>query len=231
MDHADRCGVPLRMTLLLIVLAAVASPGVAQRPPVIGIVELPGLFGTRDPDGPPGLTPPRHVQPIPIHVAPTSGSDILARVTDAQEIEVAEYDYEAPGALTHDVRDGWNLIGVVTPAGRTSGWLPPQYAGRLHSLPTLLVDGLAYLTEAWDRKLFPAAGAASTGRLLDVATGRADVIVRQARESGGRLWLEVDVLGPGRCRQADPPPVVARGWVPAHASDGRPNAWFYSRGC
>jgi hypothetical protein len=56
-------------TLAVVVLTAVPlQPG-----RVIGLVELPGLFGSREPDSPPGLIPPARVEPIPLHAEPSEG--------------------------------------------------------------------------------------------------------------------------------------------------------------
>jgi hypothetical protein len=58
-----------------------------------------------------------------------------------------------------------------------------------------------------------------------------DVDVVQVVEVDEVTWLQVELLAPGRCQGAAAPAVVAKGWVPALADDGGPNAWFHSRGC
>jgi hypothetical protein len=210
-----------------------ALPLAAQDVPrLVGLVELPGLFGMVDPDGPPGATPPARVEPIPLHAEP--GSVEPFRVVDApEEIEWREHDYEAPAAMAYGARDGWVLVAARDGEVRRFGWVPPPHTGPLHSLEALLVDGLAYLTTAWNGELgeAPAEGASAPGFAASTVDDPRDVNVLEAIEREGVIWLRVALLEPGRCHGAGPVPVEATGWVPALAGDGRPNAWFYSRGC
>jgi hypothetical protein len=109
-------------------------------------------------------------------------------------------------------------------------WVSLEDAGPFRSLPELLMNGLAYLTNDWDRLLVPEPGGIGL-RIPTAPEGFTDVVLIETREWQGALWLRIDVLGPGRCREPGQPPVMARGWIPAHASSGKPNAWFFSTGC
>lgn len=218
--------------LAAVVVGSGSTPGAAaQEPPrLMGLVELPGLFGTVDPDGPPGAVAPERIRPVPLHVEP--GADRAFRLIDARELlEWAEHDYEAPAAKAYGMRDDWVLVAITDGSGY--GWVPPGHTGRLHRLEALLTDGLAYLTTDWNGELreVPATDAPSVRFARSTPDADRSANVLEAVEHDGVLWLRVELLGPGRCETVGPIPVDATGWIPALAGDGRPNAWFYSRGC
>lgn len=203
-----------------------------ETPRLVGLVELPGLFGAPDPDGPPGSRAPDPFTPVPVHATPDTGTRRFARITAPDEVEWREFAYEAPAAMAYGESDGWVRVAIGEADERRYGWVPPEHRGTLHRLPELLENGLAYLTAEWDGRLRerPASASPSTDLRADVAE-RPDVNVLRSVEADGITWLEVELLGPGRCVQASPAAVRATGWVPALAPDGSPNAWFYSRGC
>jgi hypothetical protein len=226
------CTRPLA-ALLATTLALAADAAIAQEPPrLIGLVELAGLFGVQDPDGPPGAMPPARVEPVPVHEEPGEGEP-FRMVAMPQAIEWHEHDYEAPAALAFDAQDGWVMVALREGEARRYGWVPPTHAGPLHRLETLLVNGLAYLTTEWDGRLFDAADLDAASARFEPSSARTQraVNVLRAIERDGVLWLRVELLGPGRCETVEPPEVEATGWLRALAPDGRPNAWFYSRGC
>lgn len=198
----------------------------------MGMVELPGLFGTPDPDGPPGTRAPDRVTPVPVHAEPDVSSARWVRISSSDQVEWHEFDYEAPAALAYGESDGWVRVAVREADERRYGWVPPEHRGPLHRLTDLLKNGLAYLTAEWDGRLRDGPSAASAfAEIGRVDAERPDVNVLRALEAEGVTWLQVELLEPGRCSRASPPPVRATGWVPALAPGGRPNAWFYSRGC
>lgn len=219
--------------LMLPAVGCLPGPSPAQEPPrLIGLVEIPGLFGVLDLDGPPGAMPPARVEPVPVHEEPGRGEP-FAWVQAPEDIEWGEHAYEASAAMAFGERDAWVLVAVRQGEVRRYGWVPPAHAGSLHRLETLLVDGLAYLTADWNGTLHQDADAASASARFhpgSAETPRA-VNVLRAVELDGVLWLRVELLGPGRCEAAEPPLVEATGWLPALAEDGRPNAWFHARGC
>jgi hypothetical protein len=224
-------------------------------PRLIGLVELPGLFGTPDPDGPPGALLPGEPTPVPLHAEPEPASVRLATVSTADSIEWLEFDYEAPAAVAYGVAAGWVRVALREGDGRRYGWVPPEHQGTLHRLGTLLEEGLAYMTSDWDGLLRETPATTSTASRLErderertddpadvdivevvgvdpgVQDDLTEVDVVQVIEIDGVTWLQVDLRAPGRCPAAAAPAVVATGWVPALADDGRPNAWFHSRGC
>ncbi|HUG42479.1 MAG TPA: hypothetical protein VMM12_18595 [Longimicrobiales bacterium] len=217
-------------------LAAVLFGGVTAGQPgprLVGLVELPGLFGVRDPDGPPGMIRPAETVPVPLHAEPDPASARVASVSAADSLVWAEFDYEAPAALAYGEAGGWALVALREETGRRYGWVPPGHRGPLHALGTLLEQGLAYLTSDWDGLLReePSPGARSFRSERGGSGDPVDVNVLRTVESEGVTWIQVELLGPGRCTSASMPSVGATGWVPALADGGMANAWFYSRGC
>lgn len=55
------------------------------------------------------------------------------------------------------------------------------------------------------------------------------VQVNDFRRLGGALWLHVQLMSHTVYDSAEPPRVVATGWLPAHDPSGAPIVWFYSR--
>lgn len=194
---------------------------------VIGIVEVPSLFGVPDPDGPPGARLPADRAPVSLHRQPDMGSPIIATAIVPDDITTAEYAYETSGALVYREQGGWYLIGVHGDSGAIEGWLRPTDADRFHALPELLQQGLSYLTSTWDGELWPEPAG---GRATPVPGTATHIKVLDTRTIGDRIWLRVDVLRPGHCEGATPK-TLARGWIPAHSQAGKMNAWFRSRGC
>lgn len=204
-------------------------------PSLIGLVELPGVFGVPDPDGPPGSRLPSELVPAPLHAAPDAGSPLVATVSaaDANALVWTEYSAEAPAAMAYGVTDGWVRVALrESGGGQRTGWVPPGHQGTLHPLGTLLEEGLSYLTREWDGLLHdgPSATTAAAPHPRERTDDEVDVNVLEVVRSGDETWLRVEVLAPGRCKTGRAA-VESTGWVPALRADGTPNAWFYSRGC
>lgn len=210
-------------------------PDVTQSPyedvRVIGLVEVPGVFGTRDRNGSPGLIPPAKIEPIPLHALPSSDSRIIGTVTGPDEVEAREYDYEALAAVTYERRDSWHLIRLRAPEGELFGWLSPTHGGYFRPLRHLLLSGLTYLTDEWDGRLFPNPRAKVEFTRLEPSEGLREIDLKSSQDVDGALWLQIEILAAGRCEQAQEPRAIAQGWIPAHAPNGQPNAWFHPRGC
>ena len=213
--------------VLAIITAGAREVPVAAVQRVIGIVEIPPIFGIPNPQGPPGSRLPSVLTPVSLYHRPKAGSGTVATVNTRDEIATAEYTYEEPGALVYRQEGGWYLIGLHGPSETAKAWLRPADAGRFHSLSELLKRGSSYFTSAWDNKLWsePASGQAT---LVDTAAK--DINVLSTRKIGDQTWLQVEVLLPGRCEGPEPR-TVARGWAPAFSPEGKMNAWFYARGC
>ncbi len=197
---------------------------------VVGLVELPSVFGKCDPNGPPGLVRPAHVQVVPIYSHPSSNSPVVGQISDLESVETKEFDYEAPAAVVYEIVDGWVLIHITGSSKNEFGWVSSHASGHFHPLVDLLNSGLCYLEEDWDGVLYVSANTSKGTKRIQVTGKRRDINVVRSEEHQGALWLEVELLGPGRCKGEDPE-VLDKGWVPAHKKYGKPNVWFYSRGC
>lgn len=210
---------------------AEAVPAVVE-PQLIGLVELPGLFGVPDPAGPPGSRLPSEHRPVPLHARPDAASPVIARVSSGDSLRRDELSEGVPVARAYGRTAEWVLVALKEGDARY-GWVPPDHAGALHDLGTLLKEGLSYLTRDWDGLLRDAPSlAAATREARPPGTAEPmDINVVRVVESEGTTWLHIEVLGPGRCTTRRGGPVLATGWVPALGEPDVPNAWFYSRGC
>jgi hypothetical protein len=164
---------------------------------------------------------------LTLYARPDSSSKVAATISERQAIDDAEYGYEEPGALVYRREAGYYLIRTA----RGTAWLSPHDAGPFHAFETLVSDGLAYLTDAWDGFVSTSPGNAARRRVQRKAEGGDDVEVRGFRRVGGRLWFQVDVMSHSFCTSEAPAAPRASGWVPAHDVSGAPTVWFHSRGC
>lgn len=197
---------------------------------VVGLVELPSVFGKRNPNGPPGLVRPTHVQAVPIYSHSSNNSPVVGQISDLESVETAEFDYEAPSAVVYEIVDGWVLIHITDSPKNKFGWVAPHAHGPFHPLVDLLISGMCYLEEDWDGLLYESVNALKGTKRIQVTGKRRDINVLRSQEHQGTLWLEVELLSPGHCEK-EYPKVLAKGWVPAYKKDGKLNVWFYSRGC
>jgi hypothetical protein len=159
---------------------------------------------------------------VGLHTVP---EDLLARY------ETREYEYESKAVAVFGVQGNWYLVHAVD-GGRA--WLPAGTPGRFIPVDELVVNGLNFLTEAWDGEVLdaPAIDAAvqevTTGSRRNGTDVPANVV--EARRAAGTLWFRVEVLDRSPCT-ADTTRVLASGWIRAWGPGGQPAAWFYSRGC
>ncbi len=197
---------------------------------VVGLVQLPSVFGKYEPNGPPGLVRPAHIQAVPIYSQPSINSTVVGQISGLESVETKEFAYEAPAAVAYQIEDNWVLIRITDSSKSEFGWISPHSHGPFHPFLDLLYLGLCYLEEDWDGVLYKSANASKGTTRIQVTGTRRDIKVVRSKEHQGILWLEVELLVPGRCN-GENPEVFANGWVPAHKKDGKPNVWFYSRGC
>ena len=235
---------------LAALFAALFSPALQQDPPVtprrvVGLVEIPRLFGASgSEDGPPGSAPPVPGAAVTLFHEPNDRSTVALTIRDREELDVREHGYEELSAAAYGRRAGWFLL---RSKDKHFAWLSPRDAGEFRPYPQLFKDALVYLTRDWDRTLRDAPGGKIKSRVPpdpddpstvdperdwgNAGVRPADVVVVALREHAGEWWAHVRV-GPSLCASdTDPPPVIAEGWVPAYSKTGRPTLWFYSRGC
>jgi hypothetical protein len=218
-----------------IVSPALAQPG--DR--VIGLLSLRQIEGPLCGPPPPGeialYAAPDRAEPIGWIRAqrhPASDTECYRTIVNVrwradgrvQALPTAEYEEEEPlAAIVVEQRHRWFKVQV--PDG--AAWLHASGGDEYFSLQQLLVKRPAYLTEAWDGTLAKAPGGA--GR--SAADPRRGIPIRfvESREVRGALWLKIEVMSHTIYEFAEPPRVVATGWVPAHDLAGKVVVWFNSR--
>ena len=232
-----------RIVLTMTAAAASVSTAAAQDQ-VIGLLTLPGIFGSEPCERSSGDTVRLVDSPntnrtvatirvdVPWTLHPAGGCE--GRVVgvhrvgeaDAQPLPTREFAADQPAAIVTDRRQRWFRLRLAD----GSAWV--QQPGRAEFLPLdrLVMRGLTYLTEEWDGRIAATAGGPLRG------TSRADLSERAVRVTGTRrtaagFWLEVDLLDASICETGREPTVIGHGWVPAHATSGEPNVWFHPRGC
>ena len=209
---------------------------------MLGLLSLPEVFGPRQ-------CAPFEPREVVLHAAPGDGEAIAVVRVDrnwsfaphggCEGLEVSvhqgdrrtqlptlEYDYEMPGAIVLEHRDGWFRIRM---AGR-SAWLKASLASRFMPLSELFEEfvGVTAINQSFTARLSSAPGA-STGPIMPRVVPAQPVRVLEVRGESVR----VEVLSNSACTAGNdgPPEVLATGWLPLHDADGEPTVWFSSRGC
>lgn len=212
--------------------------------PLLGLVELPDLFGRHDPNGPPGQTLTGPVTPVRAFDAPSVRANVVVIITTAEQIEVEEHAYEEVSALVYDVRNGWFEI-ALRGASRATAWVSPDDAGPFRSVASLVSAG-GYTTIGWDRRLRTVPEWSNEGTKVPVTSrddpanerpivesspgpDPKDFDVLETKSVAGDTWMRVSIYT-GKCGSSTHS-VVASGWLPVHAENRHLNVWFYSRGC
>jgi len=239
-------GILVAVLLLVSPVAAHAGPN-GSSDPIIGLLELPQLFGRGECDR-------YEVQALALYEAadsdrtigevrvdrswsfPANGGCVGRAVgvhmsgagAAVQKLPTGEYGYEEPGAIVL-ARDG-NRYRIELQEG--AAWVEPMAGARFHSFQELVSGDAAYLTASWTGFACARPGDSGSCRKAAVAAdSRPAVKVLGYREVRGRLWFELEF--PVRDACGEPPPAVPpiRSWVPAYGETGKPAVWFHSRGC
>lgn len=233
---------PHRRTALIILAALVIAAPAAAQDRVAGLLSLPEVFGPR-------LCAPFEPGEIALHASPADGRPIAFIRVDRTwsfaphggceglevsvhqgerrlELPTREYDYEMPGAIVLEHRDGWFRIKF----GDRPGWLKPSAAAHFMPLADLYEEfiGVTAINPTFAGRLQSAPGTPIGPIMPAVAPGQ-PVRVLEIRGE----WIRVEVLSHSACTAVDdgPPEVVATGWLPLHDRGGEPTVWFSSRGC
>ena len=229
------------LVVLLSALFGLTAEAAAQDR-VIGLLSLPQVFGAR-------LCAPFEPEQIALHASPNDGLPIASIRVDTNwsfaphggceglEVNVhvgeqrhmlptLEYDYEMPGAIVLEHRDGWFKIR----SGARAAWIKASLSSRFMPLAELYEEfvGVTSIARSFTGRLSSTPSAAPGPIMPRVVAGQSVRVI----ESRGS-WIQVEVLSNSACTAADdgPPEVVATGWLPLHDSEGEPTVWFSSRGC
>lgn len=217
------------------------SVDAAAQERTIGLLSLPEVFG-------PQLCAPFEPAQIALHAAPNDDAPAAFIRVDRNwsfaphggceglevsvhqgnrrhELPTREYDYEMPGAIVVDERDGWFKIRLRDRAL----WLQASPADRFMPLSDLFEEFVGVTEiDQFAGRLQNAPGPA-TGPIMPAVRPQQPVRVLEIRGE----WVRVEVLSNSVCAAATdgPPEVVATGWLPLHDRGGTPTVWFSSRGC
>ena len=225
-DAAD-AGDPAGDAALPAFLAGLLAPPLSPSGPpgCVGIdtrLRLPLRAGAADGSAPAGELAFRVPGGLPGQCEPAQAWQVPATDGAARRVAMFEAGYDEP-ALAVTAIDG-DRVGLALPGGQAWATIPAGW--RFLAYPALLQDTLAYATDAWEGEL-----CASPGEACDMETAEpgAAMQVLSTTRHAGEDWIEIEFTTPP-CGEAEPR-LLARGWLRAHAGDGRPAAWFHPRGC
>jgi len=195
---------------------------------MIGLLEIPKIFGIADPNGPPGSTISFSKIPIKAYSDASIAAKVVKLVERQSDLETKEHGYEVSSVITYREKEGWYLIGLKN-SKFNRGWVSPNDAGKFRSYEELIAESLTYLTTTWDGIIWKSPGINSKSKtLINLSTRHVRII--ETKKIDTKLWLQVEVLNSGWCA-SEGPKVIDKGWIQAFSSNGHPNVWFYSRGC
>jgi hypothetical protein len=219
-----------KSVVLLVVL--VAAPASAQdrypRGRIIGSVEIPALYGVVETES--GKT---RATAVTLYSQPVDGAKPVTVIKDRWEIESLEHASDQGSAGVLEMKDGWYLVQFKSAEQLGTGWLSPRDAGRFRWLRDILVGGMGFMTDTWDRILYDAPNRNAPRQLVRTVRDRQNAVVAS---TGGdprdpqQYWLLVVLLDGSIC-DGGSRSVIASGWIPAYSTTGRLNTWHFSRGC
>lgn len=206
---------------------------IRQQPRVIGIAEIPSLYGIntgpRVGQGPTG-------DELRLHVEPSADSAAARWIAGAEELVSEGFQHMIQGAVVVERSEGWLRLRTL---GGEDGWVPEGESVRFHSLEWLLKWRQAYFSESWDGVLYDAPAAGASRRHMDVAwhermtrgEDKIEVEVLEARRIGDVLWVRAGVLNGGPCGAVGKTRIFAEGWLPVYDAAGEVAIWFHVSSC
>lgn len=225
-----RAGVTLTTGVLALLapgLPALASP--QER--IIGLVEVPALHESVNSgleDAPRGI--------VTLRAEPDPESAAVVSIRDRRELDSREHSYEQVSAVVYATAPGsqgelWYKVRYTVAEKTGFGWLSPHEAGPYREASSLIVEGMSYLTEDWDRRLFQKPDAASRETKFDGPERQPSVRILEVYHPPATQdpWYLLAIVR-GACT-GEPVEILAAGWVPAYTPAGLNATWFYSRGC
>jgi hypothetical protein len=208
---------------LLLTVTSWANPPAEK---IIGLLEIPSIFGTSDPNGPPGQIPPKIAGAVILRAEPSDSAKVKAEVKRSNDFFSKEHGYGESSAVVFDKKDAWFQV----KAKSTKGWIKAKDAGKFRSFEEL-AKGWVFVERSWDGRLYPLPKQTKYFEQLRAKgdTAERDLNVLSSKTVSGRLWFEVQEVN-GKC-EAGEETLGKKGWIPAYNDSGETNVWFYSRGC
>lgn len=229
---------------------SVGGPAGAERPQIpwpsetydklIGLVEVPTLFGIYREADPWQVFLPDPPVPVPLHSAPGLDAAVVFTASEPQHLERAEHDYERESAKVFRATRDWYLVAFKSEDVSGRGWLSTRYAGRFRDLLDLFENGSTFLDHRWDGKLYEEPRQSAPVHSVEASrrrtraeeglhhTGSYPAHVATVSYVEGEAWALVIVGGYTACAESEP--VLGAGWILVHGKDWE-NIWYYSRGC
>ena len=204
-----------------------------QPPRVIGIAEIPSLYGTYT--GPrAGLGPTG--DELRLHVEPSADSATTRWIARAEELLSEGFSHMIQGAVVVERTEGWLRLRTLD---GEDGWVPEGESLRFHSLEWLFKWRQAYFSESWDGVLYDMPGAGAPRRRMKTAwyermtrgDDKIEVEVLESRRIGDVLWVKVGVLNSGPCEATGETRTFAEGWLRVYDAAGEAAVWFHASSC
>ncbi len=236
------------MITILLALTLGFPQNTPQPDRIIGLLELPEIFG----EMPCTIYPSVSVR---VHSRPANDSSVIGSIevtrpwrlqpdAECESIEVRvrklnaneelptrEMGYEIPAAIVLEQAGWWLRIRLQS----GSGWVRQRDPAQFHPYAELLHRALTYINKGWDGRLWPSPEAPSSTPvptpwqtyINDDVTAE----VLDTRIVGGQLWLHMRFSPEFGCDRYPATLPKAEGWLPAYRSTGEESVWFHSRGC
>jgi hypothetical protein len=232
--------------LFVCVVWVLTAGSAAAQERVLGLLSLPEVFGARS-------CAPFEPGEVALHAAPNDGKALafirvdqnwsfaphggceglevsIHRGEHHEDLPTLEYDYEMPGAIVLDQRDGWFKVRLKD----KPAWVKASPVDRFMPLADLFEEfvGVTSISEHFTGRLLSEPGVLN-GPIMPRLSPAQSVRVIEIRDARGQQWVNVEVLSHSACKAGSegPPEVVANGWLPLYAGNGDPTVWFSSRGC
>ena len=153
--------------------------------------------------------------------------------TGPAQLVLKEHGYEEYSVVVLERKPGWARValGGGQSGQQGSAWLPEPSGATFRAYADLVKESLAFLTEAWDGRVWDApGGVARSVAFKQIQRPEHPADVFGYRELNGQLWLHVNVFSESPCEQQQPLS-LSEGWIPAYSPQGAWTADFYARGC
>ena len=190
-----------------------AGAETAREQKIIGLLEIPTIFGTPDLNGPPGQVLPKKAGILKLQAEPDEKSKVIIEVMKSDDLMSQEHGYGERSAIAYNRKGDWFLIKSKS----KMGWLAPQYAGKFHSYEDLIKNGLSYLDQNWDGRIYSSPDNPKGIDQRMPSKEKQDIKILEAKLISGRLWFQIQLID-GRCEGEEN--LGKKGWVPAYKNGG-----------